>query len=44
MLDAIRVAPQVARAFEAGTEGLEFIAVGPHYEADGEPIADSWTT
>jgi mannose-6-phosphate isomerase-like protein (cupin superfamily) len=41
-LDAIRVAPQVARAFEAGPEGLEFIAFGPHYEADGEPVQDSW--
>ncbi len=43
-LDAIRVAPEVARAFEAGPEGLEFLAVGPHHEADGEPIADSWTS
>jgi mannose-6-phosphate isomerase-like protein (cupin superfamily) len=41
-LDAIRVAPEVARAFEAGPEGLEFIALGPHYEADGEPVGDSW--
>src|SRR4051795_8346313 len=30
-LDAIRVAPQVARAFEAGPDGLEFIAFGPHH-------------
>ena len=42
-LDAIRVAPQVARAFEAGPEGLEFLAFGPHHEADGEPIVDGWT-
>jgi uncharacterized cupin superfamily protein len=41
-LDAIRVAPEVARAFEAGPEGLEFIAFGPHYEGDGEPVEDSW--
>jgi mannose-6-phosphate isomerase-like protein (cupin superfamily) len=41
-LDAVRVAPEVARAFEAGPEGLEFIAVGPHYEADGEAVKDSW--
>jgi mannose-6-phosphate isomerase-like protein (cupin superfamily) len=41
-LDAVRVAPEVARAFEAGPEGLEFIAVGPHHEADGEPVEDSW--
>jgi len=41
-LDAIRVGPEVARAFEAGPEGLEFIAFGPRYEADGEPVEDSW--
>ncbi len=41
-LDAIRVAPGVARAFEAGSDGLEFIAFGPHYDADGEPVNDSW--
>lgn len=41
-LDAIRVAPEVARAFEAGPEGLELIAFGPHREGDGEPVDDSW--
>ena len=41
-LDAIRVAPQVARAFEAGAEGLEFIVAGPHHSRDGEPIDDGW--
>lgn len=41
-LDAIRVAPGTARAFEAGPEGLELIAFGPHHEADGEPVDDSW--
>jgi mannose-6-phosphate isomerase-like protein (cupin superfamily) len=41
-LDAVRVAPEVARAFEAGPEGLEFIAFGPHHDADGEPVNDSW--
>jgi mannose-6-phosphate isomerase-like protein (cupin superfamily) len=41
-LDAVRVAPEVARAFEAGPEGLEFIAFGPHREADGETVEDSW--
>jgi uncharacterized cupin superfamily protein len=39
-LDAIRVAPQVARAFEAGPEGLEFLAFGPHHDADGVPVPD----
>jgi hypothetical protein len=37
-----RVAPDVARAFEAGPAGLEFIAFGPHREADGEPVEDGW--
>ena len=41
-LDAIRVAPQVARAFEAGPDGLELLAFGPHH-ADGEPVDDAWT-
>jgi mannose-6-phosphate isomerase-like protein (cupin superfamily) len=41
-LDAIRIAPEVARAFEAGPEGLEFLVFGPHREADGEPVEDSW--
>ena len=42
MLDAIRIAPKTARAFEAGPEGLEFIAFGPHREADGELVDDGW--
>jgi mannose-6-phosphate isomerase-like protein (cupin superfamily) len=37
-LDAIRVAPAVTRAFEAGAEGLEFLAFGPRHEGDGELI------
>jgi quercetin dioxygenase-like cupin family protein len=41
-LDAIRVAPEVVRAFEAGPEGLEFIAAGPRHGADGEPVDDPW--
>ena len=41
-LDAIRIAPKTARAFEAGPEGLEFIAFGPHHEADGELVDDDW--
>lgn len=40
-MDAVRVAPAVPRAFEAGPEGLEFIAFGPHYD-DGEPVEDAW--
>jgi quercetin dioxygenase-like cupin family protein len=41
-LDAIRVAPSVVRAFEAGPDGLELLAFGPHRAADGEQVADPW--
>jgi mannose-6-phosphate isomerase-like protein (cupin superfamily) len=41
-LDAIRIGPSVPRAFEAGPDGLELIACGPHFEADGEPVDDDW--
>ena len=40
--DAIRVAPHVARAFEAGPDGLEFLATGPHRPGDGELVDDPW--
>jgi len=43
-LDAIRLAPEVARAFEAGPDGLEFLAFGPHCPGDGEPVDDQWIT
>jgi uncharacterized cupin superfamily protein len=41
-LDAVRVSPRVARAFEAGPEGLELLAFGPHHGGDGEPVDDPW--
>jgi len=41
-LDAIRVAPTVTRAFEAGSEGMELIAFGPRHEGDGEIVRDSF--
>jgi mannose-6-phosphate isomerase-like protein (cupin superfamily) len=41
-LDAIRIAPQVARAFEAGSDGLELLAFGPHHPGDGELVDDDW--
>jgi mannose-6-phosphate isomerase-like protein (cupin superfamily) len=41
-LDAIRVAPSVTRAFEAGPEGLEVLAFGPHHAGDGEVLPDFW--
>jgi mannose-6-phosphate isomerase-like protein (cupin superfamily) len=40
--DAIRVAPRVARAFEAGPDGLVFLATGPHHAGDGELVEDRW--
>ena len=39
-LDAIRVAPTVARGFEAGPEGLEVLVFGPRHEGDGEVLPD----
>jgi len=42
-LDAIRVAPEVTRAFEAGPEGLEILAFGPRHDGDGEVIQAWWT-
>jgi mannose-6-phosphate isomerase-like protein (cupin superfamily) len=42
-LDAIRVAPEVTRMFEAGADGLELLAFGPQHEGDGDLIYDWWT-
>jgi mannose-6-phosphate isomerase-like protein (cupin superfamily) len=42
-LDAVRVAPGVIRAFEAGPDGLDLIAVGARHDGDGELIKDWWT-
>lgn len=39
-LDAIRVAPKVARQFEADDEGLELLALGPRHEGDGDIIKE----
>jgi quinol monooxygenase YgiN/mannose-6-phosphate isomerase-like protein (cupin superfamily) len=41
-LDAIRVAPESARAFEAGPEGLEVLAVGARRPGDVEMLPDFW--
>jgi quinol monooxygenase YgiN/mannose-6-phosphate isomerase-like protein (cupin superfamily) len=43
-LDAIRVAPGSTRCFEAGPEGLEVLAVGPHFKGDGELHPEFWPT
>ncbi|HEV2789827.1 MAG TPA: hypothetical protein VGV69_00835 [Solirubrobacterales bacterium] len=42
-LDAIRVAPEVTRAFEAGEEGLEILAFGPRRDGDGKIVPDWWS-
>ena len=42
-LDAIRVAPEVIRAFEAGDEGIEVLAVGARHDGDGEVIPGWWS-
>jgi mannose-6-phosphate isomerase-like protein (cupin superfamily) len=39
-LDAIRIAPQVARQVEAGDDGIEFLAVGARHDKDGELIKE----
>lgn len=41
-LDAIRVAPRVARAFEAGDDGLKILAFGTHHPKDGEVLDDDF--
>jgi uncharacterized cupin superfamily protein len=42
-MDAIRVAPGVMRAFEAGDDGLQVLAFGTHHEGDGEIDPNFWT-
>jgi mannose-6-phosphate isomerase-like protein (cupin superfamily) len=42
-LDAIRVSPDVTRAFEAGENGLEVLAFGPRRDGDGEIIPGWWS-
>ncbi|HWX88548.1 MAG TPA: cupin domain-containing protein [Solirubrobacteraceae bacterium] len=41
-LDAIRVAPEVTRAFEAGPLGLDLLAFGPRRDGDGEVLMGWW--
>ena len=42
-LDAVRVAPEVIRSFEAGPDGLEVLAVGARHDGDGEVLAGWWS-
>ena len=39
-LDAIRIAPKVARQAEADDDGLELLAFGPRHDKDGELIEE----
>ena len=42
--DAIRVAPETMRCFEAGDEGIEYLAFGMHTDGDsGETVAGWWS-
>jgi mannose-6-phosphate isomerase-like protein (cupin superfamily) len=41
-LDAIRVAPALARSFEAGDDGLEILVFGPRHEGDGEILKEDF--
>ena len=41
-LDALRVAPSVTRAFEAGPDGLEYVVFGARREGDGELVPGFW--
>jgi quinol monooxygenase YgiN/quercetin dioxygenase-like cupin family protein len=41
-LDAVRVAPGSVRAFEAGPDGLELLAMGSHHAGDPQIEADFW--
>jgi mannose-6-phosphate isomerase-like protein (cupin superfamily) len=43
-LDAIRVAPTVTRAFEAGAEGLELLAIGRRHDDDRGELVHGWWT
>lgn len=42
-LDAIRVAPTVMRAFEAGPDGIQVLAVGSRHDGDGEIVPGWWS-
>ncbi len=42
-MDAIRVAPTVTRAFEAGPDGLEWLVFGPRREGDGAVVQGWWS-
>ncbi len=42
-LDAVRVAPGIARQFEAGPNGLDLLIFGAHVDGDVEQVSGFWT-
>lgn len=42
LMDAIRVAPEVARSFQAGPNGLELLVFGPRHAGDAEVVRDDF--
>jgi mannose-6-phosphate isomerase-like protein (cupin superfamily) len=40
--DAVRLAPETARAFEGGPEGMELLAIGFGEGGDSEMLEDFW--
>ena len=42
-LDAVRIAPQVSRSWEAGPDGLELLAFGARQDDEVEFIPGWWT-
>jgi mannose-6-phosphate isomerase-like protein (cupin superfamily) len=41
--DAIRIAPEKTRQFEAGPEGMEYLVFSARAKGDAETINDWWT-
>ena len=41
-MDAVRMAPGVGRCLEAGPDGLEVLAFGPHRDGDTEMLQGFW--
>jgi hypothetical protein len=41
-LDAVRIVPGSTRAFEAGPDGLEFLALGTHQAGDAQMRPGFW--
>ena len=41
-MDAVRIGPSAPRCFEAGPDGIEILAFGPHMEKDGRLLPGWW--